>query len=208
MLKAASLPHSGSDHDSLPEVGPSALNNSMTDTLEAYAACFQEPLMLLDAGANPGLAESGRTGISGKFVCHHLPPDSVQANEPGRGDTPWKLPYPDNHFDVIIARELVEYHDNPQLLISEIYRIAKPGALIMVIVTVHSSGFDRLKRVVRLADSLTPAQTRPERHRREMSFNATRQLLRAGNPALEISARRFGRLPGFSHQAQFCLEKY
>lgn len=40
------------------------------------------------------------------------------------------LPYPDNHFDVIVARAVFEHLDDPEPLARELLRVVKPGGLI------------------------------------------------------------------------------
>jgi ubiquinone/menaquinone biosynthesis C-methylase UbiE len=43
-----------------------------------------------------------------------------------------KLPYKDNSFDVILFNQVYEFAPKPDLLISEIYRVLKPGGVCLV----------------------------------------------------------------------------
>lgn len=50
--------------------------------------------------------------------------------------------FPDNHFDLVTARHLIEHIADPKPLIKEIFRILKPGS-IMVLVTPNSQALGR-----------------------------------------------------------------
>ena len=41
-------------------------------------------------------------------------------------------PFRDNWFDVVASGEFIEHLENPQQLINEMYRLAKPGGLMMI----------------------------------------------------------------------------
>jgi ubiquinone/menaquinone biosynthesis C-methylase UbiE len=41
------------------------------------------------------------------------------------------LPYPDNTFDVVFSKSVIEHFHNPDILIKETYRCLKPGGLII-----------------------------------------------------------------------------
>jgi SAM-dependent methyltransferase len=43
------------------------------------------------------------------------------------------LPYPDNRFDIVIARAVLEHIDDPDRVAQELLRVAKPGGLIAAI---------------------------------------------------------------------------
>ena len=42
------------------------------------------------------------------------------------------LPFPDSHFDVVVAAGILEYLPKPEEALNEIYRCAKPGSLIII----------------------------------------------------------------------------
>jgi ubiquinone/menaquinone biosynthesis C-methylase UbiE len=49
-----------------------------------------------------------------------------------------ELPYPDSHFDVVVAMGLLEYLDDMETVLSEISRVAKPkGVVILTIPNLH-----------------------------------------------------------------------
>lgn len=43
-----------------------------------------------------------------------------------------KMPFPDAHYDVLLALGLLEYFENPQHVVDEIVRVVKPGGSIIV----------------------------------------------------------------------------
>jgi len=50
--------------------------------------------------------------------------------------------FPDNHFDVITARHVIEHIPNPKAFVAEIFRILKPGGL-MILRTPNSQALGR-----------------------------------------------------------------
>jgi len=49
-----------------------------------------------------------------------------------------QLPYPDSHFDVVLAAHVVEHIADPQLALHEMHRVLKPGGLMVLCVTRQS----------------------------------------------------------------------
>ena len=45
-----------------------------------------------------------------------------------------KLPYPDNHFDVIYSKSFLEHMRDPIFFLNEAYRVLKPGGLLLTMV--------------------------------------------------------------------------
>ena len=43
-----------------------------------------------------------------------------------------KLPFPDNYFDIVVLAGILEYLPEPEDALNEVYRVAKPGSLIIV----------------------------------------------------------------------------
>ena len=43
-----------------------------------------------------------------------------------------RLPYPDNHFDVVTLTEVIEHIEHDRDVLREIYRVTKPGGLVVV----------------------------------------------------------------------------
>lgn len=44
-----------------------------------------------------------------------------------------KLPYPDNYFDVIYSKSVIEHFYYPEKLVQEMYRVLKPGGLAITL---------------------------------------------------------------------------
>jgi SAM-dependent methyltransferase len=42
------------------------------------------------------------------------------------------LPYPDNYFDVVFSKSVIEHFHNPEILVKEIFRCLKPGGLAII----------------------------------------------------------------------------
>jgi SAM-dependent methyltransferase len=57
-----------------------------------------------------------------------------------------KLPFQDNSFDHCVSFQVLEHHINPQKMISEIFRITKPGGFILITVPflggIHEEPYD------------------------------------------------------------------
>ena len=43
------------------------------------------------------------------------------------------LPYPDNYFDVVYSKSVIEHFYYPEKLVQEIYRVLKPGGLVITL---------------------------------------------------------------------------
>jgi SAM-dependent methyltransferase len=71
--------------------------------------------------SEPALAHLGRRG--GHVVC----------------GTVTALPYPDRTFDLVCALDIIEHVDNDLAAWSEVARVAKPGAVLLVSVPLHAS---------------------------------------------------------------------
>lgn len=49
------------------------------------------------------------------------------------------LPFPDNFFDFVLMRSILEYSNDPFLLLNEIFRICKGGAVIKLVCPYYNS---------------------------------------------------------------------
>lgn len=74
------------------------------------------------------------------------------------------LPYPDNRFDIVIARSVLEHVDTPQFTAAELLRVTKPGGLIAA-VTPNKWGYIAIgarlvpnKLHVRALESIQPSR--------------------------------------------------
>jgi len=50
-------------------------------------------------------------------------------------------PFPDNHADLIYAKQILEHLNNPKILIQEAYRILKPGGKLIIEVPHFSNSY-------------------------------------------------------------------
>lgn len=91
--------------------------------------CTMQPLVigkLLDIGCGTQPYRSlftqvtSYTGVDLPNSCHTLPPDTVTYD----GET---LPFPSNTFDWAMATEVLEHVRRPELLLSSIYDVLRPG---------------------------------------------------------------------------------
>lgn len=85
-----------------------------------------------------------------------------------------QLPYPDNHFDLICALDIVEHVDDDLGALSEISRVAKTGATILLSVPLHPEYWTAFDDFVG--------------HRRRYEPGRLAELLEAHNFKLEQSA--------------------
>lgn len=102
--------------------------------LAPHLACMRGPVLDVGCGEMPfrTLLGSGAlyTGIdilqSGEFgMCRHA--DVVQFD--GQ-----KIPFPDASFDCVLCTEVLEHAEDPVALIAEMYRVLRPGGLLVATV--------------------------------------------------------------------------
>ena len=41
------------------------------------------------------------------------------------------MPFEDNYFDVVFSKSVIEHFHNPEILVEEIFRVLKPGGLVI-----------------------------------------------------------------------------
>jgi ubiquinone/menaquinone biosynthesis C-methylase UbiE len=94
------------------------------------------PLMHLDIGAGNGLLlrlvrerfgfEQSACDYTDDFIKYSaVPVDRVNLDEQ-------RLPYPDSHFDLVTCVETIEHLENFRALLREIYRVLKPGGVVII----------------------------------------------------------------------------
>lgn len=71
------------------------------------------------------------------------------------------IPFPDNHFDHILCTEVLEHAEEPDILMTEMHRVLKPGGDLILTVPfsarVHHAPYDFHRfTTYRLANMLTP----------------------------------------------------
>jgi len=90
---------------------------------------------LLDFGAGTGELARRMQKISGieRVACTDLLRDEAPIDSALRWDTVDlndKTPYDDQHFDVIVASEVIEHLENPRFVVREWFRLLKPGGWV------------------------------------------------------------------------------
>ena len=63
-------------------------------------------------------------------VCDLQEHPSVTHVMPG----PYTLPFPDNHFDLVVSGQMLEHCGNPFKSVAEMMRVLKPGGRVVIIV--------------------------------------------------------------------------
>ena len=43
-----------------------------------------------------------------------------------------EMPFPDNHFDIVVSSEVIEHTPNPEQAVKEIFRVLKPGGTMVL----------------------------------------------------------------------------
>ncbi|MDB2676319.1 class I SAM-dependent methyltransferase [Amylibacter sp.] len=98
---------------------------------------IQKGATLLDLGCGRGEFLNGfiDLGIDGHGVdftdaavdlCPHATIKQADIENDG-------LPYPDNYFDVVFSKSVIEHFHNPDIMIKEVFRCLKPGGLVITI---------------------------------------------------------------------------
>lgn len=58
-----------------------------------------------------------------------------------------KIPYKDGEFDVVLCDYVIHHTPDPQLFMTELYRVVKPGKLLVIIEQTYTSLFQKYKLV-------------------------------------------------------------
>lgn len=97
---------------------------------------FRSSGNLLEVGAGNGyfleIAQEKKWNIHGTEVSENCIDKCIKKEiQLDKGQLS-ELKYPDNHFDVIVAIELIEHLIDPKKFVQECYRILRPGGLMYV----------------------------------------------------------------------------
>lgn len=89
---------------------------------------------MLDLGAGAGIvSQMNFKGLAEK-VCGVDPDPRVESNpyiDEGRVGLGQNIPYPDASFDIVFADNVLEHIDSPDDVLSEIFRVLKPGGYFL-----------------------------------------------------------------------------
>ncbi|HEV3468939.1 MAG TPA: class I SAM-dependent methyltransferase [Pyrinomonadaceae bacterium] len=169
---------------SVPEVVGARL-----DEIFASFAPYRRTNRLLDIGCGAGsLLEAARRAGWEAFGTEVSPPAVEHARRAGfevfHGDL-GGAPYPDGHFDVVTASEIIEHLADPRAMIRQAARVLRPGGLFWA-TTPHGRGLTA--RVLGLRWSVVA----PPEHLQLFSLGGLRRMLReAGFRRARVASRGF-----------------
>jgi SAM-dependent methyltransferase len=103
------------------------------------------------------------------------------------------LPYPDNHFDIVISRYVFEHVDNPDHVARELLRVVKPGGLIAA-VTPNKFGYIAIGATllpnrlhIKALSSIQPWRRPEDVFPTRYQMNTAKALRRLFGPAADVS---------------------
>lgn len=181
--------------------------NARLDEIVADFAPYRQNGRLLDVGFGAGalLEAAGRAGWEAwgvevsRTACEHV---RARGFEVFCGELA-AAGYPENHFDVVTASEVLEHVSDPRAMLRDIARVVRPGGLLWM-TTPHGRGVS--SRALGVSWSVVS----PPEHLQLFSTRSVRALLAAAgfrkvrvathgvNPSELLSALRGGRDAGAS----------
>ncbi|MEO3761512.1 methyltransferase domain-containing protein [Mycobacterium sp. B14F4] len=113
------------------------------------------------------------------------------------------LPYPDEHFDIVLARSVLEHVDDPHFVARELMRVTKPGGLIAAI-TPNKYGYiatgARLvpnRMHVKALESAQPQRKPEDVFPTRYRMNTAAALRRAFGPDAEVNVGYWAAEPAY-----------
>ncbi|MDT8310410.1 MAG: class I SAM-dependent methyltransferase [Methylophaga sp.] len=105
------------------------------------------------------------------------------------------LPYKDDSFDIIVAEQILEHLKDPAFAVSEISRVARPGALVIIGVPIFVSWFTSLRNLyIKYFPGIF--KWSGSDHHQTFSLDTIRQLLLEHGDFVEKEVRGFRILSG------------
>ena len=92
---------------------------------------------LLDAGCGTGWFSKGAAERGAQVTSMDLG-ENLLAEVKKKCDTErvvgsiLEMPFPDNHFDIVVSSEVIEHTPEPEKAIKEIFRVLKPGGIMVL----------------------------------------------------------------------------
>jgi SAM-dependent methyltransferase len=126
------------------------------------------------------------------------------------------LPYPDDHFDIVIARAVLEHVDNPDHVARELMRVTKPGGLIAA-TTPNKYGYIALgarlvpnRMHVKALTKIQPGRKAEDVFPTRYRMNTASALRRAFGPGAEVNVGYWSAEPAyhFGHPMVYRLVKW
>jgi SAM-dependent methyltransferase len=105
---------------------------------------------LLDVACGPGIVTAGIAAKAKAVVAFDLTPEMLRQAQQrcgtaGRGNVTFQqgsataLPFPDGSFDGVVTRLSVHHFDAPQAVLKEMFRVARPGAQLVLADVISSN---------------------------------------------------------------------
>jgi SAM-dependent methyltransferase len=103
---------------------------------EAVLECLDREVrgQLLEAGAGDGTLAARLKGLGFEVRAIDLFPEAFQPVDIPieKADLNKGFPFGSEEFDVVVATEVIEHLENPWLFMRELYRITRPGGVVVV----------------------------------------------------------------------------
>lgn len=218
-----------------------ALAKSIAQFADQKHADQKQDMRILDVGVGRGrtFRYVSATGKAGQFDWYGLdisrvPEDALAGANHYRitlANIKDGLPYQDNFFDVLVAEQILEHLHDPDYAVSEMYRVTKPGGLLIIGVPVFTGPVASIRNTyIRWFPGLFKKSGSD--HHQTFSLRSIRRLLLGDGLAREDCVRGFRilsggllrplenyywwyrfnawlgeQLPAYCTEVQFCLRK-
>lgn len=117
-----------------------------------------EEAFVLDVGCGTGIYTLELLGKGARVVGIDISPEMLEIARYKTGEygdravflqaDAAKMPFPDNHFDIVISITAMEFFEQPQACLHEMYRVLRPGGH-MVIATLNSKSLWAFERRIK-----------------------------------------------------------
>lgn len=116
----------------LREMAARGTHDKVLELLARHAPPERRP-DALDIGAGAGALSRKLADGGWRVAACDLYPDAFAAEGiECRGVDGGRLPYPDAHFDIAVAVELLEHIEAHEALFAEVWRVLRPGGLLLI----------------------------------------------------------------------------
>jgi 2-polyprenyl-3-methyl-5-hydroxy-6-metoxy-1,4-benzoquinol methylase len=177
--------------------------NSIYAMIERVTLAHNLRGKILDYGAGVGhltrrLLELGRFDTVAAADIMAAPSDLTSTVEWIEQDLNEPLANHENTFDVVVAAEVIEHLENPRFMVREVFRVLRPGGVVLVTTPNNESWRSLAALLVRgnyagFGDLSYPAHITPL-----LRKDFTRAFLEAGFPSPQFHFTNEGSIPGRS----------
>jgi SAM-dependent methyltransferase len=99
--------------------------------------------LALDLACGPGIVTAELAAVAGEVVAFDLTPEMLAKarercskanlqNVTYKEGSATQLPFPENHFDVVVTRAAIHHFQEPRRVLGEVMRVMKKGAILVV----------------------------------------------------------------------------